>query len=173
MIRRHTIEALVGLFMLCGMAAVVFLAIKVSNLNSSTPKHAYYVSAYFDNIGGLQVRAPVRMAGVRIGQVTDIKLDEKTYQAIVTFALDKHTRHIPSDSSVSILTEGILGSQYLGLNAGYDETYLKNGSIIQETHSALILEKLIGQFLFNIGNKNTSENTSNDTATNKEDVDTN
>ncbi len=136
--------------MMLGVLALVFLAFKVSGLTNLVGNHVYYVTADFNNIGGLKVRAPVRMAGVRIGQVTQIDLDHKTYQAKVTMAINNADSNIPDDSSASILTEGILGANYVGVAPGYADKFLHNGSKIDNTHPALVLENLIGQLLFSV-----------------------
>lgn len=148
--REKTIEITVGLFMLAGILALLMLALKVSGLSNTVGFEGYQVSANFDNIGSLKVRAPVTIAGVRVGQVTQIRLDPGTFKAVVTLKIDKNKNAIPEDSSASILTEGLLGSNYISLTPGFDDTYLKEGDVIDSTHSALILENLIGQFLFSI-----------------------
>jgi len=146
---RH-IEIWVGLFMVAGLLAFTALALKVSGLTAEFSGPGYVVTASFDNIGDLKVRAPVTVGGVRIGQVTHIQLNENTFKARVSFKIDAKQNKIPEDSSASIFTEGLLGSNYINLVPGFDNTYLKEGSEIQETHSALILENLIGQFLFSV-----------------------
>jgi phospholipid/cholesterol/gamma-HCH transport system substrate-binding protein len=145
---RRNIEIFVGLFVVLGMAALVFVALKAANLTSfGNADHTYRVSSRFDNIGGLKVRAPVRSAGVVVGRVTAISLDPKTYQGIVTLDLDR--RYVfPKDSSAKILTAGLLGDQYLGIEAGNDEKNLAEGDVIKNTQSAVVLENLISQFLF-------------------------
>lgn len=151
--REKTIETTVGLFMLAGILALLVLALKVSGLSNTVGFEGYQVSANFDNIGSLKVRAPVTIAGVRVGQVTQIRLDPTTFKAVVTIKIDKNKNAIPEDSSASILTEGLLGSNYISLTPGFDTAYLKEGDVIDSTHSALILENLIGQFLFSISHK--------------------
>lgn len=147
---KKTIEVMVGFFMLLGMAGLVVLAFKVSGLHEYTPGHTYHITAAFDNIGGLRVRAPLRIAGVRIGEVSDITLDPKTYKAVVGFVISEHENNIPSDSSLSVLTEGLLGTNYVGLVPGFDTQMLKEGDRIEETHPAIILESLIGHFLYQL-----------------------
>ncbi len=142
------IETLVGLFVLLGIAGLVFLALKAANLASFSNGDTYTVMARFDNIGGLKVRAPVRSAGVTIGRIASITLDAKTYQGLVRMELDKSIV-FPKDSSARILTAGLLGDQYVGLEPGGDEKNLSPGDTITQTQSAVVLESLIGQFLFN------------------------
>jgi phospholipid/cholesterol/gamma-HCH transport system substrate-binding protein len=142
------IETLVGLFVLLGMAGALFLSLKAANLASFGERKGYTVSAKFDNIGGLKPRAPVRSAGVTIGRVKRISLDPKTYQGLVTMEIDEHIR-FPKDSSAKILTSGLLGDQYIGLEPGADEKELAGGDVIRQTQSAVVLENLIGQMIFN------------------------
>lgn len=147
--RNAKIEISVGVFMICAFIALFFLAMKVSGLTQFAQTDYYTVQADFNNIGDLKVRAPVSIAGVRVGQVSAIKLNPVTFQAMVNIRIDTADNKIPSDTQASILTQGILGSNYIGLTPGYADTFLKSGSQITDTHSALILENLIGQFLFN------------------------
>ncbi len=143
------VELWVGIFLLLGIAGLVFLAFQVSGLTKSSMSHGYVMKADFDNVGGLKVRAPVQIAGVVVGRVTDIKLNPQTYKAIATLLIyDNYS--IPSDSTANILTQGLLGSNYLGITPGYAPTNYKAGDTIERTNSALILEQLIGQFLFNV-----------------------
>lgn len=151
--RIRFIELVVGLFIILGAIALIALAFKVSGLTSLTHAHYYTVYAEFDNVGDLRIRAPVRMAGVTIGEVGDIWLDPDTFRAKVTLLIDKVNDRIPTDSGASIFTEGILGSNYISITPGYDNTYLKNGSLLVNTHPALILENLIGQLIFNAKDK--------------------
>jgi phospholipid/cholesterol/gamma-HCH transport system substrate-binding protein len=144
---RKSIETLVGLFVLIGALAVIFLALKAANLASFTSGSTYNVKASFDNIGGLKVRAPVRSAGVTVGRVVAITLDAKTYRGVVTLEINKGI-DFPTDSSAKILTAGLLGDQYIGLEPGGDEKVLQPGDSIQLTQSAIVLENLIGQLLF-------------------------
>jgi len=141
-------ETLVGLFVLLGLAGLVFLSLKAANLASFGSRDSYVVAARFDNIGGLKARSPVRSAGVTVGRVTSITLDPKTYQGLVTMELDKGVQ-FPKDSSAKILTSGLLGDQYIGIEPGADEKNLAAGDVIKQTQSAVVLENLIGQFLFN------------------------
>ena len=141
-------EVLVGLFVLLGMAALLFLALKAANLASFSTEATYPLSARFDNIGGLKARAPVRSAGVTVGRVTAITLDSKTFQGVVSMDIRQGFR-FPKDSSAKILTSGLLGDQYVGLEPGADEAEFAPGATITQTQSALVLENLIGQMLFN------------------------
>jgi len=145
---RTTLDLWVGVFVVIGIAALMFLSLRVGNLAGANIGETYTVSARFDNIGGLKVRAPVKSAGVVIGRVTDIRFETDSYRAEVRFTVD--TRYpFPRDTIATILTSGLLGEQYLGLEPGGDEEMLKNGDALQITQSAVVLEKLIGQFLFN------------------------
>jgi phospholipid/cholesterol/gamma-HCH transport system substrate-binding protein len=137
----------VGLFVLLGFAAAAFLALKAGNLASFGTTETYTVKAKFDNIGGLKPRAPVKSAGVTVGRVAGIGFDDKTYQAVVTLSLEKRYQ-FPKDSSAKILTSGLLGEQYIGLEAGADAANLTDGTPIKMTQSAVVLENLISQFLY-------------------------
>ncbi len=148
MIHSRTIEILVGAFMAAGLVAFFFLAMQVSNLSNSGNGEGYDVIARFDNIGSLKVRSPVTMAGVRIGRVSGISFDRNTYEAVVTLRIDAQYDVIPDDSFAKIFTAGLLGEQYIGLDPGGSEKYLHEGSEISLTQSALVLEEIIGQFLF-------------------------
>jgi phospholipid/cholesterol/gamma-HCH transport system substrate-binding protein len=141
---RH--DAWVGLFVLLGGAALLFLALKAGNLLSLNFDATYQVSARFDNIGGLKPNAAVKSAGVVIGRVETITFDDKTFQARVVMNLNKNTA-FPKDSSAKILTSGLLGEQYIGLEPGADEKNLAGGDLITQTQSAVVLENLIGQFI--------------------------
>lgn len=138
----------VGLFVLIGAVAILFLALKAGNLLSLSLSETYAVSARFDNIGGLKVRAPVKSAGVVVGRVAGISFDDKTYQARVDLQMDKRFT-FPKDSSAKILTSGLLGEQYIGIEPGADEKLLAAGDTIRMTQSAVVLENLISQFLYN------------------------
>jgi phospholipid/cholesterol/gamma-HCH transport system substrate-binding protein len=145
----RTIEISTGLFIILGFVALFFLATRTTNIGAYGDTGGYTVSASFTNVGGLKIRAPVTLAGVAVGRVTGITLDPKTFNAIVSMRINSHYDQIPDDSSASILTSGLLGEQYIGLTVGGSDTFLKNGGKIQFTQSAIILENLIGQFLFN------------------------
>ena len=145
---KRNLEILVGLFVLLGLAALVFVALKAANLTSFSNGDTYTLSARFDNIGGLKARAPVRSAGVVVGRVTSINLDPRTFQGVVTMEVSKGFE-FPKDSSAKILTAGLLGDQYIGLEPGGDTANLAPGDVIKQTQSAVVLENLIGQFLFN------------------------
>jgi phospholipid/cholesterol/gamma-HCH transport system substrate-binding protein len=142
------IETLVGLFVLLGMLGLLFLALKAANLTSFGGGDTYALTAKFDNIGGLKARAAVRSAGVTIGRVASITLDAKTYQGVVRLEIDRNVQ-FPKDSQARILTSGLLGDQYIGLEPGADEKILVAGDVITQTQSAVVLESLISQFLFN------------------------
>ena len=143
---KRSIETLVGGFVLLGMAGLVFLALKAANLGTLGGGDVYTVEARFDNIGGLKVRAPVRTAGVTVGRVTHIELDGKTYQGVVRMDI-KRSYQFPKDSSAKILTAGLLGDQYIGMDPGGDDKTLASGDTVAQTQSAVVLENLIGQFL--------------------------
>ncbi|MBL8329918.1 MAG: outer membrane lipid asymmetry maintenance protein MlaD [Rubrivivax sp.] len=143
---KRNIEILVGLFVLLGALALVFVALKAANLTSFSNADSYTLQARFDNIGGLKPRAPVRSAGVVVGRVTSIALDPKSFQGVVTLDVDKRFQ-FPKDSAAKILTSGLLGDQYIGLEPGGDDKNLQAGDTVAQTQSAVVLENLIGQFL--------------------------
>jgi phospholipid/cholesterol/gamma-HCH transport system substrate-binding protein len=145
--QRTTLDLWVGIFVTAGVAALFVLALKVGNASSVSMSEGYRVIAEFDNIGGLKVRAPVKSAGVLVGRVEGISLDTRTFRANVALRIDKHYP-FPRDSSASILTAGLLGEQYIGLDGGGDEQNLKDGDRLKVTQSAIVLEKVIGQFLY-------------------------
>jgi phospholipid/cholesterol/gamma-HCH transport system substrate-binding protein len=145
---RLTIDLWVGIFVAIGIAALLFLSLKVGNLSGANLQQPYQLTAKFDNIGGLKIRGPVKSAGVVVGRVNDITFDPQTYEAVVTMNVDG--RYVfPKDTYASILTAGLLGEQYIGLDAGSSDTMLAAGSKLSRTQSAVVLEKLISQFLFN------------------------
>jgi phospholipid/cholesterol/gamma-HCH transport system substrate-binding protein len=144
---RSILDLWVGFFVLLGIAALMFLAIKVGNLSSAHMSETYVLEAKFDNIGGLKVRGPVKSAGVVVGRISDIKFDAASYEAVVIMNIDGRYQ-FPKDTFASILTAGLLGEQYIGLDAGGDEKMLKAGDKISKTQSAVVLEKLISQVLF-------------------------
>jgi phospholipid/cholesterol/gamma-HCH transport system substrate-binding protein len=145
---RSTIDLWVGVFVVLGVGALLFLALKVGNLATFSNSETYQVQARFANIGGLKVRAPIKSAGVVVGRVADIRFDNETYEALVSMTLD-YSYQFPRDTTAKILTSGILGEQYIGLEAGGDGVMLKNGDRVRLTQSAVVLENLISQFLFN------------------------
>ena len=144
---RTTIDLWFGAFVAAGFAALLVLALKVGNLGAERATQTYNVEVRFDNIGGLKVRGPVRSAGVLVGRVSELHFDNERYQASVTLALDKRYQ-FPKDTSAAILTSGLLGETYIGLEAGGDAKMLAAGDRIQISQSAVVLEKLISQFLF-------------------------
>lgn len=149
MLQQRTVEIAVGLFILAGMAALLVLALKVSNLGAFTGAvKGYHVIAKFENVGGLKPRSPVTIAGVLVGRVESIGFDEASQQALVKLNISNEYK-LTADTSASIFTAGLLGEQYLGLEPGGDERMLKDGDEIKLTQSALVLEQLIGQFIFN------------------------
>jgi len=145
---RSTLDLWVGIFVAIGLGALLFLALKVGNLASFSTEETYRVEARFTNIGGLKVRAPVKSAGVVVGRVADIGFDNESYEAVARLTIEKRYA-FPRDSSAKILTSGLLGEQYIGLEAGADAHMLKDGERIRITQSAVVLENLISQFLFN------------------------
>ncbi|MCK4743057.1 MAG: outer membrane lipid asymmetry maintenance protein MlaD [Sulfuriflexus sp.] len=143
-----TVEILVGLFVALGIAALFMLAMKVSNLSTFSSEGGYVVTARFENIGGLKVRSPVTVAGVRVGRISDINFDNTTYEAVVSMSIEAGYNTLPTDTSASIFTAGLLGEQYVSLEPGGDEKYLQQGGEVRLTQSAIVLEQVIGQFLY-------------------------
>ena len=146
--RKSVIDVWVGIFVAIGLLAALFLALKVGNMNAVSFQPTYTITARFDNIGGLKPRAPVKSAGVVVGRIADIRFDDTTYQATVTMTLER-SYQFPKDSSAKILTSGLLGEQYVGLEAGGSDQMLAQGNMITQTQSAVVLENLISQFLYN------------------------
>lgn len=144
---RTTLDLWVGIFVAAGLAALLILGLKVGNLSSFNMNDTYRLSAQFDNIGGLKVRAPVKGSGVVVGRVVEIRFDSNAYEAEVTMLIDRRYQ-FPKDTSASILTSGLLGEQYIGLEPGAEGAKLKQGDKIKITQSAVVLEQLIGQFLY-------------------------
>jgi phospholipid/cholesterol/gamma-HCH transport system substrate-binding protein len=144
---RSTLDLWVGIFVAIGIGAILFLALKVGNLTSVSTAPGYHLQAAFDNIGGLKLRAPVKAAGVVVGRVEQIKLDPQTYQAVVSMKIDRGYQ-FTKDTIASILTSGLLGEVYVGIDSGGDAQMLADGARITKTQSAIVLEKLIGQFMF-------------------------
>jgi phospholipid/cholesterol/gamma-HCH transport system substrate-binding protein len=147
MMDRRLLDLWVGIFVVAGIAALFVLALQVSNASSFSASHSYRVIAEFTNIGGLKVRAPVKSAGVLVGRVDEIGFDNQKFVAHVVLRLD-HRYDFPKDTTASILTSGLLGEQYVGLDGGGDSQMLKDGDVLKLTQSAVVLEKLIGQFLY-------------------------
>ena len=144
----RTMEIIVGLFVVLGFAALFMLAMKVSNLSTFTGDDGYAIKARFENIGGLKVRSPVTVAGVRVGRVSNIDFDNNTFEAIVTMDIAGNYNTLPTDTSASIFTSGLLGEQYVSLEPGGDDKVLQADSEIRLTQSAIVLEQVIGQFLY-------------------------
>jgi len=144
---RTVLDLWVGFFVALGIAALLFLALKVGNLSSAHLSETYVLQAKFDNIGGLKVRGPVKSAGVVVGRISDIKFDPASYEAVVTMNVDGRYQ-FPKDTFAAVYTAGLLGEQYVGLDVGGDEKMLKAGDTITKTQSAVVLEKMISQFLF-------------------------
>ncbi|MCB1725477.1 MAG: outer membrane lipid asymmetry maintenance protein MlaD [Gammaproteobacteria bacterium] len=142
------LEILVGAFMAAGFVALFFLAMQVSNLGTVNSGDAYRITARFDNIGGLKAKAPVTLAGVEVGRVLDIYFDSKDFRAVAVLGIYSQYNQIPDDTFAKILTAGLLGEQYVGLDPGGSESVLKEGSEIAVTQSALVLEEVIGQFIY-------------------------
>jgi phospholipid/cholesterol/gamma-HCH transport system substrate-binding protein len=155
---RAWLDLWVGLFVVAGIGALLFLALKVGSMSTLNTADSYQVVARFDNIGGLKVRAPVKSSGVVVGRVSSINFDDKTYVAEVTLNMDKRYT-FPKDTSASILTSGLLGEQYIGLEAGGDSLKLVNGDRLKLTQSAVVLENLIGQFLYSKAQEGTPDET--------------
>lgn len=151
--QNRTMEIGVGLFLLAGILALLLLALRVSGLSPTASTDTYKLYAYFDNIAGLTVRAKVTMAGVTIGKVTAIDLDRDNFTARVALQVEKDVNNLPTDSTASILTAGLLGEKYIGISVGGDEAVLKDGGTIHDTQSSLVLEDLIGKFLMNTVSK--------------------
>jgi phospholipid/cholesterol/gamma-HCH transport system substrate-binding protein len=145
---RSTIDLWVGIFVVMGFVALIFLALRVGNLASFSTGQTYKVEAKFGNIGGLKVRAPVKSAGVVVGRVVDVRFDNESYEAVVLMDIEQGYQ-FPRDTTAKILTSGILGEQYVGLEAGGDAKMLAGGDRLRLTQSAVVLENLISQFLFN------------------------
>ncbi|SFG76487.1 outer membrane lipid asymmetry maintenance protein MlaD [Neptunomonas qingdaonensis] len=147
--RMRWIEIMVGFFMVLGILALLGLALNVSGLKLATKANTYTVQARFENIGGLTSRAKVTLSGVQIGEVKSIQIDKKRLVAIVTMKIYSDVDYLSTDSSAKILTAGLLGEQYIGISVGFEEASLKDGDTINDTQSAMVLEELIGKFLFN------------------------
>ena len=148
MMTRKELDLWVGIFAVVGIGAMLFLSLKVANLASFSSADSYHINAKFENIGGLKIRAPVKSAGVVVGRVGDIRFDNESFEAVVSMNIDSRFQ-FPKDSSAKILTSGLLGEQYIGIAAGGDSVNLKGGDTLKLTQSAVVLENLIGQFLYN------------------------
>jgi phospholipid/cholesterol/gamma-HCH transport system substrate-binding protein len=155
--KQRAIEIAVGAFMAAGLVALFFLAMQVSNLTVATNGEGYHLKARFQNVGSLKVRSAVSMAGVRVGRVASIEIDQGTYEAVVTMWIDGRYKRIPDDTFANIYTAGLLGEQYVGLDPGGSDQYLKDGDGIMHTQSALVLEQIVGQFLFSKAGEGTLE----------------
>ncbi|MQM30103.1 MAG: outer membrane lipid asymmetry maintenance protein MlaD [Candidatus Accumulibacter phosphatis] len=153
---RKLLDLWVGIFVAMGLAGVLFLALKVGNISAGNFAETYPLTAKFANIGGLKVRAPVKSAGVVVGRVADIRFDAKDYEAVVTFHINESYR-FPKDTFALILTAGLLGEQYIGLDPGGDEKMLQPNDVITKTQSAVVLESLISQFMFNKASEGPTE----------------
>lgn len=160
--RSRMIDIAVGLFLIAVFFGFIFLAFRVSNLTLSQSGGYYTVLAEFDTVGGLKVRAPVSIAGVKIGEVTKITLDPNNFRGLVAMQISNEFNHIPEDTSASIFTQGILGSNYVSLTPGFEEDDLKNDSRIETTHPALVLENLIGQLIYSLKSDSSSSKTQSD-----------
>jgi phospholipid/cholesterol/gamma-HCH transport system substrate-binding protein len=158
----RTLEIGTGLFVLLGFAALLFLTTQLpaSGIKFGGAKAGYKVTAEFDNIGDLKVGSPVSMSGVRVGDVTNIRFDSKDYKAVVTMRVDPQYNQIPDDSFASIETQGLLGGKYIGISPGGQDTYLKDGSRIDQTQSAIVLENLINKFFANFASKGSDSQSS-------------
>jgi phospholipid/cholesterol/gamma-HCH transport system substrate-binding protein len=160
----RTLEIGTGLFVLLGFAALLFLTTQLpaNGLRFASGKVGYHVSAAFDNIGDLKIGAPVSMAGVRVGEVSGIRFDTHQYKAVVSLRIDRQYNQIPEDSFASIKTQGLLGGQYISLSAGGLDSYLKDGSRIDQTQSAIVLEDLVNKFFANYASKGSGESQNQD-----------
>ncbi|HLD84194.1 MAG TPA: outer membrane lipid asymmetry maintenance protein MlaD [Coxiellaceae bacterium] len=171
--RNYWLELSVGVFIIAALCALLFLAFKVSGLTNLGDGNTYALRADFDNIGDLKVRAPVTVSGVKVGTVSAIRLSSQTFRAVATLAIDNHYKNLPIDTSATILTQGLLGSNYVSLSPGFEEKILQPGERIQTTHSALILENLIGQLLFNVSGKKDETTSVNNTSESENNQDSN
>ncbi|MEM7194822.1 MAG: outer membrane lipid asymmetry maintenance protein MlaD [Pseudomonadota bacterium] len=157
--QRRSLEIWVGVFLLLGIAALVMLAVQVSSAGSGS-SDSYRITAKFENVGGLNVKAPVMVGGVRIGRVTAIEIDKEDYAAVVHMDIENRYDNLPIDTGASILTAGLLGSQFIGLEPGADDLYLESGDELDLTQSAIQLETLISQFMFSQGQGGDGDNDS-------------
>ncbi len=158
MLNQRAVEAMVGLFLLFSLMMLSVLAFKVSGLTNIFPADTYSITANFDDIGGLKVRSPVKIGGVQVGEVSAINLDNQNFKAVVKMKIYRQFNDIPDDSAAGIFTAGLLGDNYISITPMYNTTYLKDGSVMSETNSAMILEKLIGHLIYKIsGDKKESQ----------------
>ena len=148
MVQSKAVETVVGVFIVIGLAALIVLAMKVSNMSTLGRDDGYGIRAKFDNIGGLKVRSPVKMSGVLVGRVSEITFDDETYEAVAVMTIDPAYVKIPEDTTANIYTAGLLGEQYISLDAGGAEDYLEDGGEIEITQSAVVLEQVIGQIMY-------------------------
>ncbi|HEY9279171.1 MAG TPA: outer membrane lipid asymmetry maintenance protein MlaD [Eoetvoesiella sp.] len=162
---REKTDFWVGLFVLLGAIALVFLALRAGNLSTFSFAPTYQVTAHFDNLGGLKIRAPVKSSGVVVGRISGIGFDNQLFQAVVTMDLEEQYK-FPNDSSASILTSGLLGEQYIGITPGGDDKMLTEGGAIQYTQSAVVLEELISKFLYNSASDGGTSSAGSDKNTN-------
>lgn len=144
-----TQDTLVGLFVASGIAALFYMALQISNLGTYTSADSYTVIAHFQNSGGLKVKSPVSIAGVRIGRVSSIKLDKESHESVVEMRIESQYDNLPTDSGASIYTAGLLGEQYISIDPGSSEEFLKDKSTLDITSSAIVLEEMIGKFMLN------------------------
>jgi len=149
MLQSSYVETVVGIFVTIGLASLLMLSMKVSNLSSMTREDGYVLKVQFQNIGGLKVRSPVKMSGVVVGRVGRIYIDNESYYAIVELSIYEDFNFIPTDTSADIYTAGLLGEQYISLSPGAQETYLKNGDMIKFASDAVVLEQIIGRIMYN------------------------
>jgi len=162
--RQRVAEFYVGIFMILGIIALIFLAFKVSGLTTYSYGDGYQITAAFENIGDLKVRAPVTIAGVRIGQITKIHLNPVTYQAVVTMRIENEDK-IPNDSTANIFTAGLIGSNYISITPGFSDDYLKNDGKLERTNQAMILQNIIGQLLYSFKGGDDKKDDDSSTAT--------
>ena len=146
--QKRTLDLIVGIFVISALCAAFLLVVKASSFTEAISGSNYSVSAKFDEIGSLMVNAPVRIAGVKVGEVTKISLDKKLFKAVVEIMIESKDDNIPKDSSIAIMTDGLLGAKYLSITPGFDVDALKSGDEIHDTHSAILLENMIGKLLF-------------------------
>jgi len=167
MLHQRLIETLVGLFLLFALMALTILAFKVSGLTSLFPSKTYSIMAEFDDIGGLKVRSPVKIGGVQVGEVSAITLDDQSFKAVVRMKINQQFNDIPDDSSAGIYTAGLLGDNYVAITPMYNTSFLKEGSMVEYTNSAMVLEKLIGQLIYKVSGDSGSKEGGDKSATQK------